>query len=83
MGTDGDLICPNGKKFLFLRSVPVKGNRYGRTEELYQCEDCSDCPYRDKCHRSKNNRVIRLNEELTRFHEQVLANLIVDTVEKR
>ena len=75
MGTDGDLICPNGKKFLFLRSVPVKGNRYGRTEELYQCEDCSGCPYKDKCHRSKNNRVIRLNEELTRFHEQVLANL--------
>ena len=72
---DGNLICPNGRKFLFLRSVPVRGNRYGRTEELFQCEDCSGCPHKDKCHRSKNNRVIHLNEELTRFHEQVLANL--------
>ena len=52
----GNLICPNGKKFLFLRTVPVKGNLYGRTEELYQCEDCSGCPHKEKCTRAKGNR---------------------------
>ena len=26
----------------YLYSRPVKGNRFGRTEELYQCEDCSN-----------------------------------------
>lgn len=57
---DGGLICPDNKKFLFLRDIPVKGNRYGRTEELYQCEDCSDCPYKDKCTKAKGNRTIRL-----------------------
>lgn len=72
---DGDLLCPNNKKFLFLRSEPVKGNRYGRTEELYQCEDCSGCPHKDKCTKAKGNRTIRLNEELTRFHKEVLDNL--------
>lgn len=41
--TDGDPICPNGKKFHYLYSRPVRGNKYGRTEEFYQCEDCSNC----------------------------------------
>ena len=72
---DGHLICPNDKKFFFLRSAPVKGNQYGRTEEFYQCEDCSGCSHKDKCSKAKDNRTIRLNEELTRFHQEVLANL--------
>ena len=72
---NGNLLWPNDKKFSFLRTVPVKGNRYSRTEELYLCEDCSGCPYKEKCSKAKDNRTIRLNEELTRFHEQVLANL--------
>ena len=72
---DGNLVCPNHKKFLFLRSVPVKGNLYGRTEELFQCEDCSDCSYKKQCSKAKGNRTIRLNYELTHFHKEVLDNL--------
>ena len=72
---DGDLVCPNNKKFLFLRTAPVRGNRYGRSEELYQCEDCSGCSLKEQCSKAKGNRTIRLNEELTRFHEEVLGNL--------
>ena len=72
---DGDLVCPNNRKFHFLRTAPVKGNRFGRTEELYQCEDCTGCPYKSQCSKAAGNRIVRLNEELTRFHEEVLANL--------
>ena len=72
---EGFLVCPNGKRFHFLRSAPVKGNQFGRTEEYYQCEDCSGCPHREKCHKSKDNRVVRINEELTQFHNEVLSNL--------
>lgn len=72
---DGNLICPNGKKFLFVRRQPVRGNQYGRMEELYQCEDCEGCPYRSQCHKSKYNRVVRLNKELTAIHAEVLSNL--------
>ena len=32
---DGNLLCPNGRKFLFKRTQHVKYNKYGRTEELY------------------------------------------------
>ena len=72
---EGFMVCPNGKRFHFLRSAPVKGNQFGRTEEYYQCEDCTGCLHREKCHKSKDNRVIRINEELTQFHNEVLANL--------
>ena len=71
----GNLICPNGKKFHFSYRKPVKGNQYGRQEEIYQCEDCSGCPYADQCKKTDKNRTIRLNEELTSFHQEVLNNL--------
>lgn len=68
-------ICPGGKRFYYLRTAPVKGNKYGRTEEYYQCEDCSGCSHKEQCHKTKGNRIIRLNEELTVFHREVLNNL--------
>jgi len=72
---DGFMVCPNGKRFHFLQTRPVKGNQYGRTEEYYQCESCEGCPHRERCHKSKSNRIVRINEELTSFHKEVLRNL--------
>lgn len=71
----GELICPNGRRFTYLYDKPVRGNKYGRTEEYYQCEDCSDCPYSEKCRKGTNNRTIRMNEELTAIHREVIENL--------
>ena len=75
VGENGNPVCPNGKEFTFLYKRPVRGNKYGRTEELYQCEDCENCPYRERCHTSEKNRIVRINEELTGFHKEVLNNL--------
>lgn len=72
---EGNLICPNGRKFIYLYDRAVRGNKFGRTEEFYQCEDCSDCPYADKCKKGDGNRTIRINEELTGIHKEVLENL--------
>lgn len=72
---DGDLICPNHKKFHLAYRKAVKGNQYGRQEEIYECEDCSGCPYVDRCKKTEKNRTIRVNQELTEFHEEVLDNL--------
>ena len=68
-------VCPNGKEFHFIYSRHVRGNKYGRTEEYFQCEDCSGCPHKEKCCKCKGNRIVRLNEELTQFHAEVLNNL--------
>lgn len=73
---EGKLVCPNGKTFTHYSDVHIRGNQYGRTEELHICEDCTDCPYRGKCYKGKSDRrVIRLNSELTQIHEEVLGNL--------
>ena len=35
-------------------------NNYGRTEEVYECEDCTNCPYKqDCCPKAKDNRTIQ------------------------
>lgn len=73
---EGNLICPNNKKFIFKYNKHVKGNKYGRTEELYECESCEGCPHKTECCKSaKRNRTVRINRELTSFHEEVISNL--------
>ena len=72
---NGDLVCPNNKKFHYVYSRPIKGNKYGRTEEFYQCEECANCSHKEKCCKCKGNRIVRINEELTAFHKEVLNNL--------
>ena len=72
----GNLICPNGKKFIYKYDKHIYKNKYGRTEEIYECEDCSGCPHRDKCcKRASGNRTVKMNRELTSIHEEVINNL--------
>lgn len=72
----GNLICPNGRKFKFKYERHITGNNYGRTEEIYECENCENCEYKKECcPRANDNRTIRINRELTSIHEEVLKNL--------
>lgn len=74
--SEGNMTCPNGKKFIFKYNKHIRGNRYGRTEEVYECENCDGCPHKAECCKStKGNRTVRINRELTSFHEEVIANL--------
>ena len=54
----GVMRCPNDKAFHFLCRKNVKGNQYGHKEELYECEDCSGCPYAEKCKKTDKNRTV-------------------------
>ena len=73
---EGNPVCPNGKKFHHKETRPVKGNKYGRTEEVYECESCEGCPYKEKCcPKAKKNRTIQMNRELTSLHQEVIDNL--------
>lgn len=72
---DGVMRCPNGKPFNFLYRKHVHGNQYGRQEEVYQCENCTGCPYADKCKKTDKNRTVRINQELTGMHKEVIENL--------
>lgn len=72
---DGVLRCPNGNRFDFAYRKAVRGNQYGRQEEVYICEDCGGCPYAAQCKKTEKNRTIRLNSELTAMHAEVINNL--------
>lgn len=73
---NGNIICPKGRKFKFKKEQHIKGNNYGRTEEIYECENCDNCELKkDCCPKAKYNRTIKLNRELTSIHEEVLRNL--------
>ena len=71
----GVMRCPNDKAFHFLYRKNVRGNQYGRKEELYECEDCSGCSYAEKCKKTDKNRTVRINQELTSMHQEVIENL--------
>ena len=71
----GNPVCPNGKEFHFVKSGHIRGNKYGRTEEYYQCEDCSGCSMKPQCCKCEGNRGIRLNSELSCYHQEVIDNL--------
>lgn len=71
----GEMTCPNGKVFHFAYKKPVKGNQYGRQEEYYACEDCGGCPYAEQCKKTDKNRTVRINEELSSMHKEVVENL--------
>ena len=69
-----DCFIPYGRKFKFKYEQHVRGNNYGRTEEIYECEDCENCSHKQKCcPKAKNNRTIKLNRELTSIHGALLC----------
>lgn len=72
---NGNPVCPNGKEFHFLKSSPIRGNKYGRTEEYYQCESCAGCTMKSQCCKKDGNRIVRINRELSRYHKEVIDNL--------
>ncbi len=75
VGEDGIMRCPNGKAFHLKYRQHVKGNQYGRQEEIYECEDCTGCPYAGQCKKTESNRRVRVNRELTSMHREVIENL--------
>ena len=73
---NNELVCPNNKRFLYKSTRPIRNNNYGRTEEIYECENCKGCKLREKCTKTATgNRTIRINKELTAIHKEVINNL--------
>ena len=75
IGGDGVMRCPNDKAFHLQYRQNVRGNAYGRQEEVYQCEDCTGCPFAQQCKKTDKNRTVRINRELTSMHQEVISNL--------
>jgi len=72
-----EYLCPAGRKMPFVRTKKfVTDNGFTTERRLYECEDCSHCDLREKCHTSKYNRTIQSSPNLKRFKEQARVNLL-------
>lgn len=69
--------CPADRKMKYLKTEKyVTKNGYKTSRRLYQCTDCSSCTLREKCHKSKDNRIIRVSPALNAFKEKARKNLL-------
>ena len=76
--------CPNSKRLLFshIRKDTNK-NGFISHSRLYECEDCTGCPFADKCKKSiDNNRTILVNEKLERYKQLMRKNLRTEKGDK-
>jgi len=66
-----EYICPAGKRMTYLMTRKEKTTTgFEQTIRQYQAENCEGCPLRGECHKSKNNRVIHVNEEYTQLRKK-------------
>src|SRR5690606_37930966 len=71
-------VCPNQKRVKFQYHT-ARTDRYGflRKFKVYECEDCSGCPFRSSCTKAKEgtNRKVMVNERWEQQKEYVRAKL--------
>lgn len=71
-------LCPN-QKLLQFKYHSVRTDKVGFTRrfKVYECEDCSGCPFRSLCTKAKegNNRTLMVNEKWEQQKEYVREKL--------
>ncbi|MEJ9152495.1 MULTISPECIES: IS1182 family transposase [Bacillus] len=70
--------CPNQQRVTFrYRSVRTDKTGFKRELKIYECENCSGCPFRSSCTKAKegNHRKVMVNEKWERQKEYVRAKL--------
>jgi transposase/RNase P subunit RPR2 len=71
-----EYICHNQRR---LRPVKTKYRRYksGYQSEItiYECENCSDCPFKPQCTRAAGNRTIQVSKRFLEQRQRSLENI--------
>lgn len=71
-----EFTCPNGKKLTFLRAYEDENKTgYKVNYRIYESEDCTNCPLRDKCTRSDGNRKLHVNFRWQELKDLARSNL--------
>jgi transposase len=64
-------ICPMGQQMDFIGNYIRKTSTgFEQTIKRYQAKNCWNCPLNGACHKSKDNRIIEINENLKRQKQQ-------------
>ena len=79
---DDYYICPNQKRVVFSHYSQRKDrNGFVRNFKIYECEDCTGCPLRDKCTKAKEGKNRRLNINPTWEYIKIKAKEKIESKE--
>ena len=63
-----------------LRAVAVRKQKsksgYQSKVTIYECEDCSGCPYKEKCTKSKGNKKLYLSKNFLKKRQESYENIL-------
>lgn len=70
-------VCPNGCELKYIYTSKTKScNGYEIEKDVYRNESCSGCPYRNQCHKSKNDyRTIKVSHRFLEERQNSLNNI--------
>lgn len=77
---DGDyFICPMGQRMIKkYETNPKTKSGFQQNYSVYQAKNCTGCPLRGACHKSKENRKIQFNWNLKRLKDKAREKLLSD-----
>ena len=72
-----EYICHAGKR---LRPIAVRKQKsksgYISDVTIYECETCTDCPYREKCTKSRNNKRLYVSKSFIEKRQESYENIL-------
>lgn len=72
-----EFICPQQKRLRYLFTAhPKTKSGYRSEQRVYECENCQDCPLKEKCTKAQGNRRVRANFQLWIYREWARDNLL-------
>lgn len=75
--SDDYFVCLMGQHMkLAYKTRTVNDNGYESEISVYRAADCKECPLRNKYHKGKGNREIRVNHKLRRYKQLARERLI-------
>lgn len=72
--------CYAGKKLkpLFIKKRKSKSG-YESEVTVYECEDCTGCPYKEKCTRVKGNKRLNISKSFLEKRQESYENILSET----
>ena len=75
-----EYTCHNGKKLRTVGTARRKsGSGYISDLTVYECEDCTGCPYKEKCTKTAGNRRMQVSKKFVEKREESYRNITGET----
>jgi len=73
---DDSYTCPMGQKLIFIgERVRISDNGFSQVKRSYQATNCNECPMKEACKKSKENRKIEINPKLNHYKSIIRERL--------